>query len=201
MLHVRTRQETRSGREGAPLSTWLWAGGLQNAAMWAAVGIMASCTLHAKILGLGLSAEENQPMVLPAVVPRSRRVAAGWLWLQQASAPSCSSLWRLLSNKFRGKNLKTVSHNAALSSKKCWCECFPSKTKDLCLFCPTWNSAVRLKEKGFEEGFQEKWINKKNLGDQMATSGEQACVLALGYLTFVDLHWLLFSVNSWAELN
>lgn len=107
MLHVRTRQTTRRGREGTPLSTGLTAGGLHSAATWAAMGTMAGCTPNAKILGLGQCAEKNQPMVLPPVAeagtPRSCWVPAGWLWLQQASAPSCSSPWRLLSNKCREK--------------------------------------------------------------------------------------------------
>lgn len=74
---------------------------------------------------------------------------------------------------------------------------FQAKQKACCLLCPTWSSAARLKGTGFEEGFSEKWITRKNVGDQPATSGERGWDLALGYLTFLlDLHGLLFSVNS-----
>lgn len=50
---------------------------------------------------------------------------------------------------------------------------FQAKQKAYCLLCPTWSSAVRLKGKGFEEGFSEKWISRKNVGDQPATSGKR----------------------------
>lgn len=113
MIHVRARQATRRGREGPPLSMWLRAGGLPNAAIWAAMDIMARCTPHAKVLGLGQCAEENHPMVFPPAAepgaPRSCWVPAGWLWQHQASAPSCSSRWRLLLKKRQGKKIWKLS--------------------------------------------------------------------------------------------
>lgn len=67
---------------------------------------------------------------------------------------------------------------------------FQAKQKAHWLLCPTWNSAVRLKGKGFKEGFSVKW---RNVGDRPATSGERGWDLALGYLTF--LVW-----STWASI-
>jgi len=129
-------QEIRSGREGTPVNPYLKAAGLHicsNTSKDRHNGVV-QLLLHAKILALG-----------PVGVQRRTFPWCHLLWLRQAfqgpagflqAGSDCSkpplpaaAAAEGCYQTNAGKKLKTVSHNAAFSSKKQQCGGFPSKTE------------------------------------------------------------------------
>lgn len=200
-------QGVRSGREDTPFNPYLKGGGLHICSNMSNHGHNAKMWLfpHAKILALGLVSVQR--CSIPVCHLWIRQALPGPAGSLQAGS-DCSKPPLLAATATEGcyemqektENCQS-SHSHFFKEVVLWWVSKQNRS-DAAYSVPFGALQSGWKERDFEKGFSEKWISRKNVGDQPAASGEKGWVLVLDYLTFLlDLHGPLFSVSSWTELK